>query len=144
MGKGSDRERQAVDIYQRAGYATYRPATVQYGENDVFGLFDLLAVSPDGGAVHAVQIKSRSAGVADYGRRTHLFRRLGFRPLWLVYHNREGWTLLDPHSDPSDARRSAAVAYDERDDPKVGPTVATPLNLGDGLVRYLLEGDDER
>jgi len=58
MSKGARRERQAVDLYQRAGMGTYRPATVKFGENDVFGLFDLLAFSPRHRCMHAVSMKA--------------------------------------------------------------------------------------
>jgi len=96
MSKGSRREREAVDLYQRAGFATYRPATVRFGENDVFGLFDLLGVSPSHDRVHAVQVKSnRASGIRAWARHTALWRRLGWRTFYLVPVDNEGWRLVE-------------------------------------------------
>jgi Holliday junction resolvase len=100
MAKGSRREREAVDLYQRAGMATYRPATVQYGENDIAGLFDLLAFSPSHTAVHAVQVKSNGArGVTHWQRHTALFRRLGWRTFYLIPYDSQGWRLVEVFDD---------------------------------------------
>lgn len=143
MSKGSDRERQAVDIYQRAGYATYRPATVRYGENDIFGLFDLLAVSPSDTRVRAVQVKSNGAkGLRDWARHTALWRRLGWMTEYAVPIDGEGWCLYDAGKDPVDGRRPSRLVYDERKDDRVGPHRGTELNLGDGFVEYLDIGRD--
>lgn len=96
MSKGSRRERQAVELYQQAGMGTYRPATVQFGENDMMGLFDLLAFSPSHSSVHAVQVKSnRAVGIRAWGRHTRLFRRLGFRTFYLVPYDSQGWRLIE-------------------------------------------------
>lgn len=98
MSKGSRRERQGVELYQRASMATYRPATVRYGENDMFGLFDLLALSPRHEAVHAVQVKSnRATGIEAWARHTWLFRQLGWRTFYLVPVDNEGWRLIECH-----------------------------------------------
>ena len=96
MGKGSRREREAVDLYKQAGMAPYRPATVRYGENDMWGLFDLFAVSPSHKSVHGVQVKSNGAiGIRAWGRHTTLWRRLGFRTFYLVPYDNEGWRLVE-------------------------------------------------
>lgn len=94
MTKGTRRERQAVKIFQQAGWATYRPATVQYGENDVFGLFDILAVSPDHSRPRAVQVKSNgNRGIVAWQDHTWLFRRAGFATDYLSCFDSEGWKL---------------------------------------------------
>lgn len=96
MSKGSRRERQAVELYQNAGMGTYRPATVQYGENDLMGLFDVLAFSPAHKSVHAVQVKSNGArGITSWQRHTSLFRALGFRTFYLVPYDNTGWRLIE-------------------------------------------------
>jgi Holliday junction resolvase len=119
MGKGSKRERQACNIYQRAGWATYRPATVRFGENDIFGLFDHLAVSPRHSSVHAVQTKSNGArGIRDWTRHTALFRRLGFRTFYLVPYDREGWKLIEAKTD-TEGEPYTRVVVDERQYPDV-------------------------
>lgn len=96
MGKGSNRERQYVDLCKAAGMATYRPATVRFGENDPFGLFDVFALSPRHSSVHAVQVKSnRATGITGWARHTELFRQLGFRTFYAVPYDREGWRLIE-------------------------------------------------
>lgn len=132
MSKGDRREREAVSLYQQAGWATYRPATVQYGENDVFGLFDLLAASPSHGAVHAVQVKSnRAAGINAWARQTWLWRRLGWRTFYLVPVDNQGWRLVEPHED-SKGRLILESRVDERD---------MTLDMGEAVTAYLSQGD---
>lgn len=139
MSKGSRREREAVELYQRAGFATYRPATVQYGENDVFGLFDLLAVSPSHDSVHAVQVKSnRADGIRAWARHTALWRRLGWRTFYLVPVDNEGWRLLETVTTANGGvKRYTCV--DERN---------VDCAMGDGVVAWLRDvsvdgGNDE-
>lgn len=123
MGKGSRREREYVELCKRAGMATYRPATVQYGENDPFGLFDVFALSPSHSAVHAVQVKSnRATGIRAWARHTKLFRRLGFRTFYAVPVDREGWRLIECNDD---LRRTVV---DERDSTET---------IGHGVVQWL-------
>jgi len=94
MSKGTRRERQAVQLFKEAGWATYRPATVQFGENDVFGLFDILAVHPDQSRPRAVQVKSNgNRGVTAWQRQTWLFRRSGFATDYLACYDNSGWQL---------------------------------------------------
>lgn len=95
MGKGSQRERQASDFFGRAGWMTYHPATVRFGENDVFGLFDLLAIEPTQGRVEAVQVKSnRATGIQAYSRQTWPWRACGWRTSYLVPYDRDGWRYI--------------------------------------------------
>lgn len=123
MGKGSRREREYVDLCKRAGMATYRPATVQYGENDPFGLFDVFALSPSHSAVHAVQVKSnRASGIEAWQRHTALFRKLGMRTFYAVPVDNQGWRVIECKDD---VRRTVV---DERDSTGV---------IGDGVVEWL-------
>lgn len=95
MSKGTRREREFIQLLQAAGMATYRPATVQYGENDIFGLFDVLAVSPAHENVYAVQVKSNAAsGINAWKRHTALFRRLGWITMYAVPVDSQGWRLI--------------------------------------------------
>lgn len=138
MSKGTRREREAAELYKRAGFAVYRPATVQFGENDVFGLFDLLAVSPSHESVRAVQVKSnRAAGVRAWMRHTALWRRLGWVTEYLVPHDKEGWQLIHPNGDTGSWR----TAFDERSIDDLGPHRDTDLCIGDGLAAYLRSGE---
>ena len=129
MSKGSRREREAVELYQRAGFATYRPATVRFGENDIFGLFDLLAVSPSHDSVRAVQVKSNQpSGLSGWRRHTDLWRRLGWVTEYAVPVDNAGWAIYDAGKDPVDGRRPARLAFDESE---------TDYDMGDGIVEYL-------
>ena len=109
MSKGTRRERELVELYKEAGYATYRPATVRFGENDMFGLFDVLAISPEDPDVHAIQVKSNKAtGIRAWTRHTQLFRNLGWKTYYAVPVDNQGWRLIectrDGHRDRVDER----------------------------------------
>lgn len=128
MSKGTRRERECVEAYQKAGWATYRPATVQYGENDMFGLFDIMAVSPDHCNPHAVQVKSnRAVGIRKWARHTALFRRLGFRTFYAVPYDNEGWRMIEC-VDTGPERSATWDVLDERE---------LSCNFGEGLTEYL-------
>lgn len=122
MGKGARRERECAELFQRAGFATYRPATVRFGENDVWGLFDVLAIAPHG-RLWAVQVKSNSArGIQAWGRHTRLWRRHGFVTAYAIPHDGEGWRLVECTDN------GTRDLVDERD---------ADCNMGEGIVAYL-------
>lgn len=123
MSKGTRREREAADLYKRAGFAVYRPATVRYGENDMFGLFDLLAVSPSHSRVRGVQVKSnRATGIESWTRHTALWRRLGWATEYLVPIDGKGWRLIE------------CVDWDTFD---LVDEREMDCAMGDGVVEYL-------
>jgi Holliday junction resolvase len=129
MSKGSNRERQLVELYGRAGFATYRPATVRYGEND---MFDVMALSPEHDRIHAIQVKSnRATGLSAWRRHTSLFRQFNIRTLYAVPVDREGWIIYDAGKEPADKRRAARVVVDERESNE---------NMGELVVEWL-EGE---
>lgn len=143
MGKGADNEREARDLLHRAGYVPYRPATVRFGENDMYGLFDIQAVAYDGRPDRLVQVKSNSVSPTAYFRKAWLWateRRVV--ELWAKY-DRKGWRVMQYALDPSDASESGHVngryfnAYDERKDERVAAHPHSELDLGDGLVEWL-------
>jgi Holliday junction resolvase len=128
MSKGSRRERELVELLKAAGMATYRPATVRFGENDMFGLFDVLALSPSHSRVYAIQVKSnRAVGIEKWGRNTQLFRSLGWETYYAVPVDNQGWKLLDPGMEPEDGRKSAAVLLDESE---------LDGSMGEGVTEY--------
>lgn len=89
----------------------------------MFGLFDVLALSPNDPDVHAIQVKSnRAVGINAWSRHTSLFRALGFRTLYAVPVDREGWRLLECTSDGHE------TLVDERD---------SDCNMGEDVVEYL-------
>lgn len=127
MSKGTRRERQAVALLKRAGYATYRPATVQFGENDVWGLFDVLAIAPHL-PQRAVQVKSnRALGVRDWTRHTRLWRQHGYRTEYWVPVDHQGWRVIRCEESPVDGGPRTREVYDGRD----------TQGMGDGLVAWL-------
>lgn len=127
MSKGKRRERQAAGLYERAGWETFRPQESKYGETDIFGLFDLLAIGSAPEPTHLVQVKSnRAAGINDWSEETLHYAADGVRVRMLVCHDREGWRILDPV--PGGYR----TVLDERD---------RDYQMGDGVVAYL-GGDD--
>jgi len=78
MNTGKETEQAAVDLYEQAGYETYRPPKAKYGEQDVFGLYDLLAFGHD--RMVGVQVSGRikAADIAKLGQGD--IRRIAFGP----------------------------------------------------------------
>lgn len=147
MSKGSNNEREAASLLHAAGYAPYRPATVRFGENDVWGMFDVLAVSPDSRPDRFVQVKSNGPnGPSSFFRKAWLFASERRRvELWSKYDG-EGWRIDQAAcggvQESSDGRKQGyRTAYDERDDDRVAGHRGTPLNLGDGVVEWLQRGE---
>jgi hypothetical protein len=122
MGKGSRREREAVELLKQAGYATYRPATVQFGENDPFGLFDVLAFAPDL-PPRFVQVKSNAArGRQSWFSHARLWRAHGIKTEMWVCHDHEGWRVIQA------AETGTQTVYDGRE---------SNGSMGDTLVQWL-------
>jgi len=59
--KGSLHEREAVQEYEKRGWLVFKPQKVsKYGTQDIFNMFDFLAISPDGSEIDFVQVKTGS------------------------------------------------------------------------------------
>lgn len=133
MGKGSRRETEFADLMARAGWAPYRPATVRFGENDVWGLFDVLAIEPTEGLLAAVQVKSnRATGLTAWSRQTWPWRRAEVGTFYAVPIDNQGWRLIHV-----DAPGEWNDVVDERSDERIGTNQHTPLSPGDGVVQWL-------
>ena len=128
MSKGTRREREACDLFEQAGYETYRPATVQYGENDIFGQFDLIAMAPPR-ETWWVQVKANGArGIEAWAERVcEYFDFRAGQPAYLVPYDREGWRLI------AVGESGRYDVLDER---------ALDVSMGEGLVAFL-RGEDE-
>lgn len=125
MGKGRDAEKALLERYQAAGYQCYLPPLAKYREQDVFGLFDILAFGHD--RLEAVQVKAQrdAAGIKGWFDQARVFEahidglRIGFG-----HKTGEGWRFA----------RTAADGYqwvfDGRPDCSIGP---------DGLEEVLIE-----
>jgi len=54
-------EREAVQEYEQRGWIVYKPQKVsKYGTQDIFNMFDFVAISPDGSEIDFVQVKTNS------------------------------------------------------------------------------------
>jgi len=59
--KGSLHEREAVEEYKKRGWKVFKPQkTSKYGTQDIFNMFDFVAISPDGSEIDFVQVKTNS------------------------------------------------------------------------------------
>jgi len=61
MSKGKRNQRLARKIYEAAGYKTFTPQESKFGETDMFGLFDIVAVHQEYGLIRWVQVKTNGA-----------------------------------------------------------------------------------
>jgi len=123
MSKGTRREREAQQLYEAAGYWAYRPATVQYGENDVWGLFDILSFGH--GELRMIQVKSNGArGIREWSEAARPFQNQlhNVRVEYAVPYDGEGWRLIGIDED------GHHTLYDERDE---------DCAMGNGLIEYL-------
>jgi len=136
--KGTRREVQCANIYERAGWDVQQARGTRYAETDWWGLFDLGAINPEHG-LHLIQVKSNGAsGGTDWSEAVAPFQgHDGIRCLFLVCHDAMGWQVLDPALEPKDNRRAMRVVYDEREDAEVGSSYPDRLNMGEGLQRWL-------
>lgn len=123
--KGKNRERQAEDYYNQAGYQTEICRGHRWGRTDWFGLFDLMALQP-GEPVHYVQVKSNQVdNVEGWIRDADRFIPREHVVLdYLVCHDYAGWRLLRRANTPQGYR----VVFDGRE---------TSGNMGEDLVEFL-------
>jgi len=94
MSRGRETEAQALTCYEKAGYMTYQPPKAKYREQDVFGLFDILAFGLD--RLEAVQVKGGrdAAGIRSWFEDARVFEEHveGLR-LSFMHRTAEGWRL---------------------------------------------------
>ena len=122
MSKGTRREREWHAILKRAGHIPYRPATVQYGENDVWGLFDVVSVEPFHYELCGWQVKSNGArGIETWTRDVKPIEN-AVRALWAVPYDNEGWRVLEA------INGMHTTLYDERQ---------RDCRMGEGVTEWL-------
>ncbi len=93
----------------------------------MFGLFDVIALSPSHNAVHAIQVKSNGAkGVKAWSRHTGMFRALDWRTFYLVPYDNKGWRLIEC---------TGPEEWIDRVDERGGA-----IDMGQGVVEYLMRG----
>lgn len=123
MSKGKRRERQAAELYEGAGYETFRPQESKFGETDMFGLFDILAINADGNVVLSQVKANQTRGLAEFDANAQLFiQHPNIDVHYLVCVDRQGWRLSE--FEPSGYH----WAVDERD---------MDCSMGEGVIEYL-------
>lgn len=128
MSKGKRREREAAELYEQAGYETYRPQESKWGETDIFGLFDVLAIKPGEDSLFAQVKSNRVRGIREWFRDVEDVLGPGpARVHYLVAHDGEGWRLAQRSGDGYE------WFVDERD---------RDVTMGAGVVEYLSDGGD--
>lgn len=134
--KGKRTEREAASLYEDAGYRTFRPQESKFGETDMFGLFDVLAILPRrfedivANPVRLVQVKSNTAsGIHEWVEETQEFLQPGVTAEYLVKTDREGWRLMKPVN-VTDTGWTYRTEVDER---------KQDVNIGEGVRAYLEE-----
>lgn len=132
MGKGSVNERHLRDCYENAGYRVYRPATVRFGENDMWGLFDLACLTPEHWrpvdcGIHLVQCKTnRARGITEWFENARVFNSVpGVTVAYAVRHDRKGWRVAFPDG-------TTATGYSWLYDGRQSDDC-----IGEGLTNYL-------
>ncbi|MCW3128554.1 MAG: hypothetical protein N2V75_00385 [Methanophagales archaeon] len=59
--KGYLSQLEAAREYEKRGWIVYKPPKVsKFGVQDIFNMFDLIAISPNGNEIHFVQVKTNS------------------------------------------------------------------------------------
>lgn len=135
--KGKQNERRAAELYERAGYRPWRPQESKWGETDIYGLFDVMAVPGPGalGKVRLCQVKSnRAQGIEAWCEDACAYASKAVHVEFLVRYDGEPsahtpgprWRLLSPTEDGTGGYRTMV---DERKD-------GTPAD-GEGVVEYL-------
>jgi len=124
MGKGQRRERQAAELYEQAGYETFRAPNAKFNHGDMFGAFDIVCAKPDV-LPRLVQVSTNANGRKQWIRDARFYQQCGFAVDYLQVYKNEGWRLFQPRveegwTDPVDER-------------------AENLKMGEGVVRYLSE-----
>ena len=127
MSKGRRRERQADELYSNAGYETFRPPRSKFGETDMLGLFDIMAVKV-GEPVRFIQVKSNQVSdVNGWIRNARRFCDPDYVALdYLVCHDYNGWRFIQESADGYE------TVFDER---------KHDCNMGEGITEYIRNGE---
>lgn len=137
MSKGKRNEREAAEIYETAGFDTFRPQESKFGETDMFGLFDLLAIPADPDAdARLVQVKTnRAEGIESWVEEAVRYNGVGRRVEMLVAYDGQGghdpvpkrWRLIGPDL------AGETVTHSDRIDERADDVPAS----GEGVTEYL-------
>jgi len=123
MGKRTRRQRQCREIYETAGFEAWTPDATMYGDNDIYNLFDILAVAPFG-TPRLVQVSTNANGRLDWFKDAYAYMNCGFIVTYAQIYSGEGWRFMRP----ADEDGEWYTVVDERD---------LDHNLGEGAAAYL-------
>lgn len=93
VAKGRRNEQRCEDFFKSIGYHTWRTFRNRYHDLDMFGLFDVVALHPDGKKMLFIQVKSNKCDK----KTKDAIRAIKLTPncekwVW-IWHDRKGWTM---------------------------------------------------
>ena len=119
--KGAKREKQLCEILDAAGYETYSPQNIAYGDNDLMGLFDVMARR--GHHLRFIQVKSnRSQGITQWFEDTNPYYPMQAVTVgFAVCEDYHGWRYAEATVDGYE------WVYDGRDNGR---------EMGEGFIKW--------
>ena len=91
VAKGTRNEKKCEDYYKDRGWATWRTSRNKWQGLDIFGLFDVVAVHPDGKKLLFIQVKTnRCAKKVKEGIREFKMPSTCEKWVW-IWMDRKGW-----------------------------------------------------
>jgi len=91
---GRETEQIAMDLYESNGYLVYQPPHAKFREQDVFGLFDLLAFGD--GRLDCIQIKGGrdASGIRDWFSHARVFEEvIGELRITFMHRSQDSWRV---------------------------------------------------
>lgn len=91
IGKGSRVEKRCADELKAQGYLTWKTIRVAYCNIDLFGLFDVVALHPQGEHILFIQVKANRVDNETRDKIRALRMPSGCRKWIWVWKDRRGW-----------------------------------------------------
>ena len=131
VSKGYRREKQAKDLLEETGFKVYRKPNTKYGDNDIYNLFDIVALDKKLNSWY-IQVKSNSTAGALKNIKKSLnypdeYKFNSYFQVW-VCKDREGWMVY---------HLSDIFKEDEWDFIKVVDERFKDECMGEGVLEYL-------
>ena len=90
--KGSSNEKRCADELRKKGYLTWKVINVKWQNLDLFGLFDVCALAPDGSHILFIQVKSNRCDTASRDAIRALKMPKGACEKWIwIWKDQKGW-----------------------------------------------------
>lgn len=94
VSKGNRQEKRCEDDLKAKGYVTWKTRRVQYANIDIFGLFDVVALHPEGKCIRFIQVKSnRCDKPTRVAIQNLLMPKCCSKEIW-IWKDYKGWTKL--------------------------------------------------